>query len=224
MTAIDGYLDELDCVLRGPRRVKADLLREARDSLVDASEAYRDLGLDPGAADRRAVDDFGVVARIAPGYQAELALAQGRRTALLTVFVLAVQPPFWRLVSWLLAEPDRLPGLSGMLEDLVSWLGTLALVGALLAVWVLGHGTRLFGARPGYTRLTGIFACALAPTFSLNGLLLAFFSPTADAPPLIRLPLVLVVLVTPMALVAVHGSRCLSAARAATSLPAHPGN
>jgi hypothetical protein len=36
---IEAYIDELDQSLRGPRRVKADLLAEARDALVDTAQA-----------------------------------------------------------------------------------------------------------------------------------------------------------------------------------------
>jgi hypothetical protein len=83
---IDAYVAELGGILRGPRRAKADLLDEARDSLVDAVRAYQDRGLDRQAAERRAVEEFGDVAEIAPGYQTELGLVQGRRTALLVLF------------------------------------------------------------------------------------------------------------------------------------------
>ncbi|GAA3747827.1 hypothetical protein GCM10022225_34660 [Plantactinospora mayteni] len=215
--AIDGYLAELDRALRGPRRVKTGLLREARDSLVDATEAYVDLGLTPEVAARRAVDDFGEVSRIAPGYQAELALAQGRRTALLAFASLIVQPPIWHLVSWQAAEPDPLPGLAGVLDMLVSRLGTLAVVVALLAVWASGTGVRRLGANPRVIRLTGIFAFTAAATFSPIGLMLALFSPATGPMALARLPIALVVLILPMLLVALNGARCLTTARAATT-------
>jgi hypothetical protein len=39
--------------LRGPRRVKADMLAEVRDGLIDATEAYRDSGLDEDGAQRQ---------------------------------------------------------------------------------------------------------------------------------------------------------------------------
>jgi hypothetical protein len=34
---IDAYIGELERRLRGPRRVKADLLAETRDALLDAA-------------------------------------------------------------------------------------------------------------------------------------------------------------------------------------------
>jgi hypothetical protein len=59
VSVIDGYLAELDRVLYGPRRVKADLLAEVRGGLIDAAEAHERAGLDPEAAERMAVANFG---------------------------------------------------------------------------------------------------------------------------------------------------------------------
>lgn len=80
---IDEYLQALAVRLRGPRRLKADLLAEARGSLEDAAEAYRESGLDARDAQARAVADFGDARELAPAYQVELAAGQGRRLALL---------------------------------------------------------------------------------------------------------------------------------------------
>ncbi|HEU4421950.1 MAG TPA: permease prefix domain 1-containing protein, partial [Pilimelia sp.] len=88
---IDRYIAELDGALRGPRHAKADLITEARDSLVDAAEAYEGRGLSREAAQRRAVCEFGEVREIASGYQTELGLTQARRTALLVFFALVTQ-------------------------------------------------------------------------------------------------------------------------------------
>jgi len=76
---IETYLADLGSRLRGPRRVKADLIAEAHDGLLDAADAYTDAGHTPSRAARSAVTDFGTVDRIAPHYQRELAFAQGRR-------------------------------------------------------------------------------------------------------------------------------------------------
>ncbi|MET1075565.1 MAG: permease prefix domain 1-containing protein [Umezawaea sp.] len=84
---IDGYVGELDGRLRGPAAAKADLLAEARDSLADAAEHYRDAGLPAEEAERRAVEEFGPLAVVAPGYQGELAAAHAA-TMLRTVMVL----------------------------------------------------------------------------------------------------------------------------------------
>ncbi|MCS7479769.1 permease prefix domain 1-containing protein [Umezawaea endophytica] len=84
---IDEYVGDLARRLRGPAHVKADLLAEARDSLDDAADSYRDTGLSTEDAERRAVGEFGPLAVVAPGYQAELAAAHAA-TMLRTVMLL----------------------------------------------------------------------------------------------------------------------------------------
>ncbi|WP_433268596.1 permease prefix domain 1-containing protein [Actinosynnema sp. CS-041913] len=94
---IDDYLTALDHRLRGPERVKEDLLAEARDSLDDAAEAYRDGGLAPEDAQRRAVAEFGPVSRIARDYQGLLALAHGARTLRTLLVVIPLAHVMWEL-------------------------------------------------------------------------------------------------------------------------------
>jgi hypothetical protein len=79
---IDEYIGGLSARLVGPCRAKRDLLREARDGIVDAADAYADAGLDPAEAAGRAVADFGGYRQVVRPFQTELAVAQGRRTAL----------------------------------------------------------------------------------------------------------------------------------------------
>src|SRR4051812_33311603 len=98
VSLIEAYVAELAEALRGPRAVKADMLAEARDGLIDATEALRGSGWDAAAAERRAVADFGPVARVAPDYQLQLGLSQGRRTALLLCLTLGAQPVLWRVL------------------------------------------------------------------------------------------------------------------------------
>jgi hypothetical protein len=84
---IEEYVGDLDRRLLGPAHVKADLLAEARDSLDDAADSYRGNGLSTEAAERRAVEEFGPLAVVVPGYQAELAAAHAA-TMLRTVMLL----------------------------------------------------------------------------------------------------------------------------------------
>src|SRR5688572_16599638 len=97
---IDGYAGLLAGALRGPRRLRDDLVTEARDGLVDATEAYRARGLDRAAAERAAVVDFGPVAEIAAAYRPELALAQARRSAVLLSMLILIQPIVWAEGRW----------------------------------------------------------------------------------------------------------------------------
>lgn len=212
MTAIDGYIDELGAALRGPRRAKADLLAEARDSLVDAVDAYQSRGLSRETAEREAVDEFGAVREVAPGYQAELGLAQGRRTALLIFLVLAAQDPLWD--AWLSmtaagAAAPR-PGLA-LVDGAVKWLGGLAMAGALLVALAGGIGVRYLGVRRGLTRGVGVLAFAVCGVFAVSGPLLAVLSLDGRLSLSVAGPL-LVFLLLPLTWTAVSGRRCLAAA------------
>jgi hypothetical protein len=216
MGVIDAYVAELGGALRGPRRAKADLLAEARDGLMDAARAYEHRGLDRDAAERQAVEEFGGVQEIAPGYQTELGLAQGRRTALLVFFVLAAQPFGWSATERLAGEPSsREPGpVYVLLDALVAWLGVAAIVGGLLAALACGIGVRYLGARRGLVRVTGVFALAVVGVFGVLSLLLTVLTPVADARSLLTvtgLPWTVTFLGAPLAWIAMSARRCLAA-------------
>jgi hypothetical protein len=179
---IDAYLDELSGALRGPRRVTTELLTEARDSLVDAAEAYERRGLDRVSAERLAVHEFGAVRTIAPEYQAELGISQVRRTALVVFAVLTAQmltaEYAWRSQAggwtW---EPSV---EYSILARTVDYAG-LAVGGvALLVILGCGRGLRYverLGVRRWLARATGVTALGVYGFFATGGLLLAAFSP-----------------------------------------------
>ncbi|MQA83750.1 MAG: hypothetical protein GEV03_03705 [Streptosporangiales bacterium] len=207
---IDTYIAELGGALRGPGRVKADLLAEARDSLVDATEAYQSRGLDREAAEHEAVGEFGTVPEIAPGYQTELGLAQGRRTALLVLLVLAPQDLVWD--AWGAVAPDWTgsPGPGYLLVDgAVKWLGSAAMVGALLAVLVGGIGLRYLGARRRLTRGIGVLGFAVSGVFTVSGVLLTVLAPSGGWP--FDVVGLLAFLVIPLTCTAMSARRCLAA-------------
>jgi hypothetical protein len=158
---VDRYVAELGAALRGPRRAKADLLAEARDSLWDAAAAYQKMGLDESAAQRRAVADFGGLAEIAPAYQAELAVAQGRRTALLIAAgLVGVYASTW--LEW-----------SGHGGWLTTWFRGLCLGGALLAALArlgFGWGSRYVPDGVALTRTVGRTALGFLALHGTAGL------------------------------------------------------
>ncbi|HEX6342688.1 permease prefix domain 1-containing protein [Umezawaea sp.] len=94
---IEEYVGDLDLRLRGPAHVKADLLAEARDSLDDAADSYRDRGLSAEAAERRAVEEFGPLTVVAPGYQAELAVAHAATTLRTVALLIPLTSVLWEL-------------------------------------------------------------------------------------------------------------------------------
>ncbi len=148
---IDDFVAGLNERLRGPRRVRTDLVAEARDGLVDAAEAYEAAGLCPAEASRRALADFGAYREVVPDYQAELAVAQGRRTMLLIAVALPLlvvtAPLMWWHSPW--AGHVQLPV---NYSRLTIGFDVLSVMGAALATLVLvgyGWGSRYIrdGAR-----------------------------------------------------------------------------
>jgi hypothetical protein len=140
VSVLDDYVAGLAGALRGPRRLRCDLIAEARDSLVDASEAYQAQGAVVEAAQRRAVAEFGSYGEVLPGYQAELAVAQARRTTV--AFAAALVALRW--LAPLLWPGRPVSGGAGLLL-VADGFGYLALAGAgaaLAARLLLGWGSR----------------------------------------------------------------------------------
>jgi hypothetical protein len=211
VTTVEAYLSELDATLRGPRRVKADLLAEARDSLDDAAEAYRRAGADACVARAKAVADFGGVAEVAPGYQAVLSVAQGRRTALLVFGVLAMQPFVWGPAGPSFASGQSSPGgVFELVDTVIETLGAVGMGLSLLGVLACGTGVRYLGLRPLLARATGLFAYAVAGAFLALGLLLAVLGPHTEA--LAGALWFTAVLIVPLGIVARSARRCLAVA------------
>jgi hypothetical protein len=211
VAVIDTYVEELSGALRGPRRHKADLLAEARDSLVDAAEAYQGRGLDREPAERRAVTEFGAVPQIAPAYQAELAVGQGRRTALIVAAVLATQQ-FGAELAWRAVDtgPWHSSGAYAFLAEATDIVGLVALAAALGVVFLF---TRWGGPR--LARVTGLATIGCYGFFLAAGVVLTFFGPLA--PTLTTGPGLLVYALTtsvPLVLVGLSARRCLAAAKA----------
>jgi hypothetical protein len=209
---IDIYITELAGALHGPRRAKEDLLTEARDSLVDATEAYQDGGTDRATAERQAVRDFGAVPEIAPGYQAELGLAQGRRTALLILFVFAAQPFIWGYAfHWITdTSPEGTRTGVRIADNLVENLGGVTLLVSLLATLGYWLGMRSPAVRTRIARVTGFFAIIVAVVFTTFSAFLTAFSAWPTGWMLaINLVWTVAFIVIPMSVIAVSARRCL---------------
>jgi hypothetical protein len=216
-TPIDWYVDRLSELLRGPRGAKRDLMAEARDALMDAAEVHAAKGSDREAAERQAVAEFGDVERIAAAYQAELGLAQARRTALLVVVILLAQPILWGNASRFLDDVgrsiDQAHVFYTLLQTVIEWLGAGTVLAALVARAAAGAGVRRIGVQREVARATGIFALGAAVVFVLLGIALTLLSPNAreliDAGAIV---LLIAFLLAPMTAVAISAKSCLAAA------------
>jgi hypothetical protein len=215
VSVIEAYVAELSGALRGPRRVKADLIAEARDSLIDAVEAHESHGLVREAAERRAVGEFGEVSEIVDGYQAELGLSQGRRTMLMIVLFLVPQHLVWEN-TWRATEVAASgrtgPGYA-LVNQLVIWFGGASIAVSLLAALACGIGVRYLGVRRGMARAAGIFALTVAGFLTATGLLLTLLgmAPESLLAPT-GLPWTTAFLLVPMAVLGFSARRCLTAA------------
>lgn len=131
---IEEFLAELDRSLHGPRGARKSLLEEAKDGLLDATDAYRHLGVHPADAVRRALADFGTIAEVTPAFQAELDDARRQRAATTILLVLPGLITVWSL-AWR-ANPGRLPP-STTVSAFTVMLGIVAVITTLSALVVL---------------------------------------------------------------------------------------
>jgi len=213
LTPVDDYLTGLSRALPGPRRRKADLLAEARDHLVDATEAFEADGLDRDSAEREAVADFGELDEVVPGYRAELAVSQTRRTAMLLFLVLILQPIVWQEGAWSWnQDPASDSALNDFLQTLVRSIGTLTIAGAVLAVIAAGVGMRYPIVREHVTRVTALFAITSSVIISAIGVGMASTSTHPAA--LLDYAVVASFVVLPLVVVGLQAGRCLRLARA----------
>ncbi len=204
MGQIDAHIAQLSAGLVGPRRAKADLVTEAHHGLLDAAEALQAEGHARPEAERLAVAEFGAVKELLPGYQAELALVQLRRTALLVFTVLVAQ-----MVAWgparrrVLGEAEVLTGLPAALDMIIGWLGFAAMLAAAAAVVSL----RYLPTRRDVAAFAGTLTLALSALIAFLGCA-ATLAGGADPRWTAAFGLL------PMVLTAFSARRCLRAARA----------
>ncbi|MET8282514.1 permease prefix domain 1-containing protein [Micromonospora sp. NPDC005174] len=144
---VDEHLRELESRLQGPARLKSDLLTEARHDLLDAVDAYRESGLPPTEAQRRAVAEFGSAAQVLPSWQAELAVAALRGLSLRMLAVagvlVAAGDLTWRGSSW--SAGPQPPAAYRLLSATVDWIwagGLLLAVTGLLVIWAGARSPR----------------------------------------------------------------------------------
>ncbi|GAB7043605.1 hypothetical protein JCM9533A_74560 [Catenuloplanes niger JCM 9533] len=165
-SVIDEYVADVAGRLRGPARLRRDMLAEIRDALTDAAEV-------DGA--EAAVADFGPARQIAAGLQDVLAAARAGRTTVLLIVVLGA--------SWAQAE---LSGLDGWAE----WRGAMpgpgylwlaeavdVLSGVSLAAAGLGWALRRRWPPREMARLVAGVTMGVMALTAVGGLLLVGLSP-----------------------------------------------
>jgi hypothetical protein len=104
---VNDYLDAIAAPLRGPRRLRADMLAELGGGYEEAVAERIDAGMEPERALADAAAEFGAPRLIAAEFQRELAAAQARRTAWTLLIGLPALTIIWDLFG---GEGD--PGLA----------------------------------------------------------------------------------------------------------------
>lgn len=209
---VDEYLTALSKELRGPRRRKADLLAEARDHLTDATEAFEADGFERYDAEKHAVADFGSIEDVAPGYREELAISQSRRTAMMLLLALIIQPIVWQGGAWVwTSDETETSALNDLLQIVVRDIGGVVIAGAVLAVLATGIGQRYPLVREHLSRVTALFTLAGSALIAAIGVTMTATS--THAPGLPAYGVVGTFVVLPLALVSVQAGRCLRLAR-----------
>jgi hypothetical protein len=179
----EAYVTALDHSLVGPRRVRRDLVQEARDHLDDASAALSDAGYDRAEAERIAVADFGDLDEIVPAFQTTLAVAAARRTALMLFAVLAIQPFLWDGPLGLDGGPPPDGVAFSILDHAVEYGGGAMILVALALLVASGIGNRWFAAGRGIARLTAITTLVAGVSIALVGLAMVVLSSGTDPLP-----------------------------------------
>lgn len=160
---IDEYVRQLRHQLPGPGLARASMVREVRDGLDDAASAYVDDGLPRGAAERRAVEEFGPIGTLAAGLRDELTVAAGRSTAT-SAFVIGLVQLVGAQQLW--KNEVTIAGWPSASETYLAWaravdlfnLSAVALAG--LALLVMTRGGRFVDPRPVVRALAiGVLTC-----------------------------------------------------------------
>jgi phosphoglycolate phosphatase-like HAD superfamily hydrolase len=217
---IEAYVAAVGDRLRGPRRLRADMLAEIRDAIQDAShdpaaEVGPDGKVEAGAdLTAQAVADFGPAEEVAAGLQEVLAFVQARRTAWGLLAVLGVRH-LLTLASagaWSRWWHGIQPGaVYTLMSRTVDGLVVASLVLAVATVVVFGRAVRRVAPSLALVRIVAIGAPVALATTVGGGLLLTALAPAG------RLGMVLAGTawwLVPFALVLRSSWRCWQTARA----------
>jgi hypothetical protein len=209
---VDEYVARLGAALPGPRRRKADLVAEARDSLIDASEALKARGYDRGTAERIAVADFGDLDEVVPGYRTELGFVQGRRTAVLLVSVMLAQPIVWLEGTWPWnqdVDESAPSAVQPLLDRFVELSGLVVIIASIIAVAALGIGVRSQLVRGQVVRTTAFVALASCLLIGGGSIGLAVVGAHSAGEAITGILWIGLFVLTPLTAVGLSAGRCL---------------
>jgi hypothetical protein len=179
---LDTYLAALATRLTGPAPMRAAILAELHDGLLEAVDAYQACGLTPGAAANAALAEFGDPEMLAIAFRPGLAAAQARRVGL----GLLLTGPFVGIL-WVSAMASPLPpwrhALSGVWV-VVPVLSLAVTAGALAAVLAVVSTGRLSRWLPDGSRIAPLAAVSAGLSAAVADLIgLAMLTASATTAP-----------------------------------------
>lgn len=174
---IEAYLADLRRELGGPLLLRAGMLREVRDGLNDAAQAYRAAGLSPHEAERAAVDEFGPADLVGGELRAELAASTGRYLGIVTFIggtvLFALAQLSWQGAAAEQGWPEPTPAYAA-LADIVDIGAIVFVLVSGLGVLALGIGSRFLPERRVVRLLAYVLLGALVFQVVAGGVLSAF--------------------------------------------------
>ena len=197
---MNDYLAAVAARLRGPRRLRDDMLAELGDGFDEAVIEGVEGGLSRKEALDRASSDFGSPDVVASAMQRELAAAQARRTAWTLVIVLPAMTILWDLLGG-----RGNPGLAVILlaRTIDTSTATAFVAAALVLTGHLDRRASLVCGVLGFTAVGVALGCSAA---------IALVAESAESPP--ALPFLVLASAVGSAYVAVSAARALRVGRA----------
>ncbi len=194
MNALDGHADPVEhyvatlvAALHGPARVKARMVEEIRDGLVDTVAAHSREGVPYQHAAHEAVREFGPADELVPSCQRELTIVQARHTARAMALTAPLLLACWAL-TWTAGHDQH--GLPLAARLLAVHLAGVATITALLAAATLaatGTLARWLRTPHQLPMVVAWSGTAAGASMGIAALALAATSPLATNWPLIAL-------------------------------------
>ncbi|WP_050671093.1 permease prefix domain 1-containing protein [Luteipulveratus halotolerans] len=174
MTAIDAYVRDLHHAMGGSRRSRTpEIVTEAHDHLLDAAESWERRGYAREVAERRAIEEFGDIEQLAPGYRSVAAIGIVRRTAWVLVVTMMIQPFVWDARD---DGTEHGSGLATTLKPVIEMVGGSMIAAGVVAALLCTYGVRWWGVRTWMVRgaavamgLGALVVTALAAVMACTG-------------------------------------------------------
>jgi uncharacterized membrane protein HdeD (DUF308 family) len=167
--AIGSYLAQIAARLDGPASARRDIMTELGAGVADAADTHRRAGLNPAAAARAAIAEFGSPPLIAAGFRAELAAATARRATLTLMTAGPLTGALWCLAG-LASHLHPFPAPARLATLIAAIAVTAAIASHLVTLAATGRLTRRLPTRPAASAVLAAISAAAADLAMLTAL------------------------------------------------------